>query len=634
MSFQPARQRAVLGHAATDHDHAIPADHHSGSRQVFLRRHEREAQQAAQGNKQTRREFAAKLLTRAGDSRNVYEAIEHCASKGQSAGPDGTRPSDLSKQERWSLAAFLGEQIKNKSFRPQETREVRISKGGNRGYRTIQVQNFSDRSVERSLLQIIRPYIDVVIGRGYENVRSGMPTEEMLAIAERIMLTTDRKVCVSVDAKNAFDNVPRTRLLAVLRHSIGNQEVVEFLDHVTRKSTSETRKGIKQGGPLSPWLLETYFRWTLEKWWNDNFPDTPLLWFVDDFLALTRDLEEAQRVYAAIAAKMTEIGLSIKECEEDAVSDLRLGNHFDWLGFRLNLQDGKLRLRLADKSWEKLSDNLAQAYEEPVPAVSAYESITGWINAKGPAFGNELVDDVFNEIVTRANELDFYELPSRQTLVDIWQKAHLRDWVRVRRETVVRETIRTCSAGSFADQQRRYATLRRAFAIESAQAESSQLSELPREVTLHCDGSCLGETRIGGWAYSIIDPVHGRREGSGSHPATTNNRMELTAVLNGLRACPTDTKILVVVDSRYVEQTLTKFLADWIHKGWRSLRRKSNPRLWHKVARELEDRYVECRWVRGHSGYHENERVDQLASAAAESLRVQLAAETENTMSG
>ncbi len=644
MSFNPARRRAVLGHAAPDHDHSGSADHHDGSRQTFLRRHGREARQAALGNTPARQEFAEGLLSRAGDSKNVYSAIKHCKAQGQAAGPDGVRPADLQLLQMSEMASSLGQAIRNSSFHPGRARTERISKGGSRGYRTIHVQNFDDRVVERSLLQIIRPFSDATLRRHegddlrYASIVNGRPTEEMLALLERMMIDMDRWVLMSVDVRNAFDNVPRTRLSSALRHILGSPDVVSFLEKVTSPQIARARKGIRQGGPLSPWLLDTYFSHCLRQWWISHFPGVPLLWYVDDFLALTQDLEEAKRVYTALSAKIREIGLSVKESETDAICDLQHGGRTNWLGYQLELQENSLRLRLSEKSWDKLSDNLAMAYDEPAPAVSAYQSINGWINAKGPAYGNQSMEDVCTRIVTCADEHGFSELPSQQSLETTWRRAHLRDWVQLRRETIVRDSVRLRaaeqhradperrSAVSFASQQSIYATLRREHTL-NVQTEPLLRRRDLREVQLYCDGSCLGQTRIGGWAYSLKSGDQLDAEQSGSHPRTTNNRMEMSAVLYGLRACPTNVRVLVVVDSQYVERTVTKNLINWLDRGWFSLRSKTNARLWHKIARELELRYVECRWVRGHSGHPENEHVDQLARAAAEQLQQQIGTE-------
>lgn len=143
------------------------------------------------------------------------------------------------------------------------------------------------------------------------------------------------------------------------------------------------------------------------------------------------------------------------------------------------------------------------------------------------------------------------------------------------------------------------------------------------EVVLYADGACRGNPGPGGWGVILVDVGTGRRrEASGGSPETTNNRMELTAVLEGLRLLKRPARVRVVTDSRYVADGLSKWVHAWKRNGWRTADRSpvKNRELWEELLRLTEEHEVEFTWIRGHAGHAENERCDELAVAAATRL--------------
>ncbi len=142
------------------------------------------------------------------------------------------------------------------------------------------------------------------------------------------------------------------------------------------------------------------------------------------------------------------------------------------------------------------------------------------------------------------------------------------------------------------------------------------------EVVLFTDGACSGNPGPGGWAYILRHPKSGKeREACGADPQTTNNRMELTAVIRGLAALKRPTTVEVVTDSVYVGKGLSEWLPKWKAKGWRRregqhFKPVKNEDLWRELDQLLSRHAVRFRHVRGHSGHPENERCDALAVAA------------------
>ena len=145
---------------------------------------------------------------------------------------------------------------------------------------------------------------------------------------------------------------------------------------------------------------------------------------------------------------------------------------------------------------------------------------------------------------------------------------------------------------------------------------------LPR-VQLFTDGACRGNPGPGGWAFILRHPSTGvEREHSGGVRVTTNNQMELMAVIEGLAALKKRSAVEVITDSAYVAKGATEWLAGWKAKGWKRREKNrwtevKNVELWQRLDQLLAQHAVKFTTVAGHSGHPENERVDELAVAAA-----------------
>lgn len=146
--------------------------------------------------------------------------------------------------------------------------------------------------------------------------------------------------------------------------------------------------------------------------------------------------------------------------------------------------------------------------------------------------------------------------------------------------------------------------------------QTADLSEEER-VFLFTDGACSGNPGPGGWA-ALLRYRTRERELSGSEPATTNNRMEMLAVIHGLEALKRPMPVRIYTDSQYVMKGVTEWLAGWKRRGWKTADRQpvKNVDLWQRLEAALDPHQVEWQWVRGHDGHPENERVDALARAA------------------
>ncbi|WP_426266818.1 ribonuclease HI [Sphingomonas sp. LHG3443-2] len=147
------------------------------------------------------------------------------------------------------------------------------------------------------------------------------------------------------------------------------------------------------------------------------------------------------------------------------------------------------------------------------------------------------------------------------------------------------------------------------------------MSELPH-VELFTDGACKGNPGPGGWG-ALLRMGAKERELSGAENPTTNNRMELMAAIKGLEALTRPCRVTLSTDSMYVKDGITKWVHNWRRNGWRTADKKpvKNVELWQALCAAVEPHQITWKWVKGHAGHAENERVDQLACAAAESVR-------------
>ncbi len=147
------------------------------------------------------------------------------------------------------------------------------------------------------------------------------------------------------------------------------------------------------------------------------------------------------------------------------------------------------------------------------------------------------------------------------------------------------------------------------------------MSELPA-VEIYTDGACRGNPGPGGWG-ALIRSGDREKELSGGEAPTTNNRMELLAAIEGLRALKKPCRVKLYTDSIYVRDGITKWIHGWLRNGWRTADRKpvKNAELWQQLLEAVGPHRIEWHWVKGHSGHPENERVDALACAEADKRR-------------
>ena len=145
----------------------------------------------------------------------------------------------------------------------------------------------------------------------------------------------------------------------------------------------------------------------------------------------------------------------------------------------------------------------------------------------------------------------------------------------------------------------------------------TETAEMSR-VEIATDGACKGNPGPGGWG-ALVRAGTAEKELSGGEKLTTNNRMELTAAIEGLNALKRPCRVTLSTDSRYVMDGLTKWIKGWQKNGWKTAAKQpvKNADLWQKLLDAAKPHRIDWVWVKGHAGNADNERVDKLASDAA-----------------
>ena len=147
-----------------------------------------------------------------------------------------------------------------------------------------------------------------------------------------------------------------------------------------------------------------------------------------------------------------------------------------------------------------------------------------------------------------------------------------------------------------------------------------------KSIEIHTDGSCLGNPGPGGWAALLRYNGH-EKELVGGEANTTNNRMELMAAIRALEALSEPCQIVLYTDSQYVRQGITEWMSGWLRRQWKTAGGASvkNRELWERLHTATQRHSIEWRWVRGHNGDPDNERVDVLARNQAVAVRAGVA---------
>ena len=428
MYYKP-RRRGEIGVAGTRARQA-PVESHQGTPRDYLRRHERDATAAVHGDATTRTSFFATLLKRTADTRNLRMAWDYLASNGgQAPGPDGLHYDDLDDRDVWKLLRVLRGAILADTYRPGPDRKVLIPKSSGHGTRTLLLASVIDRVVQRAVVQSVQPYLDPQFDEYSFGYRPGRDRQHALAQAEQLTTASNTWVWLTEDIRDAFNQVPQHRLLDVVRLRLPDEGIVRFVQRIV---LTETGRGLRQGGCLSPLLLNLYLDHHLDRRWREHHLDLPLIRVADNILVLTRNREEAHQTWNHLKEMLLPAGMPLKGSPSLAIRDLITGEHATWLGFDITLGKDGLEMRLTDRSWNSLRQQLDLTHIGPDSPLRAVMVITGWVDQLGPCYPWMDRQTVYARLGSIAQEMAFDEVPTREELEYRWKGAYGR-WRTIRR---------------------------------------------------------------------------------------------------------------------------------------------------------------------------------------------------------
>lgn len=414
---------------------AESATYHSGTRQDVRARCLLAVRRAAAGGKQAIEEIGPLLFKSVCDARMLRCAWDMLARFGGHApGPDGRRYDDLDDHEVWGLLTALGQAIRKGTYRPGPVRTVSIWKDRTnhaRGKRTLTLLNIADRVVQRAIVELLQPLLDPLFGDRVLGFRSRVNRVDALALAERLTMTDNRFVWAIEDIKDAFDNVPRGPLIDVVAKYVPSPELMQLIEKII--CADGRKRGIAQGGPLSPLQLNVYVFHHLERRWEQNevLAGTPHIRVADDILMLCKTLKEAREALSELKRILGQAGLPLKHGASKAIHHLRRGDSPDWLGFRVWRGREGLEIKIAKRSWKRLSQYLQLTHEKPDAPLRAVDTINGWVDQLGPCYRYGNRSRKCRRIETFAGTHGFGEIPSRASLLSRWRRAYER-WEEMR----------------------------------------------------------------------------------------------------------------------------------------------------------------------------------------------------------
>lgn len=402
-----------------------PALLHAGDHRRLLEVHERHAALATSGHYPDLAPIGPLLMRRLADARTLRSAADDLRrSGGKAPGPNGNRLDDLGDDGLWSLCRSLAEAIRAGTYRPGPERRIQVPKEDG-GFRQLTLRNIEDRVVGRALVRILQPLLDPQFGPFSFGFR---PRRGCLAaLAAALACAESRRATwwLCADLHKAFDTVPFARLMQACRLLLP-EEICRFIELI---SATRQRKGQRQGSPESPLLFNVFADRNLDRPWHRRHPDLPLFRYADDLLLVC----PSQTVAMAAAADLDRLtmgaGVPLKRTAAEGIVDLHGGQALDWLGYRLQRQEGCLSIRIAPQAIQKLTRRLAQAHLLPHAPLRAIQIVRGWLNYLGPCHAFENRKDVIGRIREIAADLAFEEMPPDRQLLRWWHSAQIR-WQR------------------------------------------------------------------------------------------------------------------------------------------------------------------------------------------------------------
>jgi retron-type reverse transcriptase len=406
----------------------IRVEAHKGSPRVYLGRMEYAARTATQGNAEAKQNYFDKVFFWASDERNLFCAWKHLeAGDGKAPGIDGFTYSDMPPECLWEYLRSLRDALRDETYEPMPLLGREIPKASGQGTRTLELASIIDRVVGRAIVQAIQPFLDPAFDDYAFGYRPHRGSLQALATVGAITSINDKWVLLTEDIHDAFGQIPRERLGNVIRLHIGNEKLVRVIEKLAAR---DNRRGIPQGQPLSPLLLNIYLDHFLDRPWRRTHSNQPLIRVADDIAVVCHTREEAEAAYGDLQELLRPAGMPLKGNRATAIHDLDKGESVEWLGFRLSKGVHGIQADLTQRAWERLEDALELCHSKRNAPIRAQKVILGWVGQMGPGFRLQYVEQDIKRIRRLAVLYGFEEIPSGENLLRQCELAYLR-WQRL-----------------------------------------------------------------------------------------------------------------------------------------------------------------------------------------------------------
>jgi hypothetical protein len=396
----------------------------------LLKRHERDVERHWQSGIHGIKDLAPQLFDRIADERTLRAAWDFLARNGgRSPGPNQHRYNDYTSAEVWGLCRCLRDILRNGTYQPGPERLVWIDKDSGNGRRPIALMNIEDRVVQRAIVQILQPVLDRLFDDRSNGYRPGRGPLNALAQAESLATSARRWVWVAEDIRDAFCHVPTARLLQIMRQLLPADNLMALLERVLNGNSS---RGLRQGGSVSPLMLNVYLNKFLDRPWRRIQPRLPLIRVADDLLVLCRDKTEAERAHAELGRLLLPAGLPLKGTPATTINDLESHATVEWLGLRANKGKAGLEFDIAERAWNRLKGHFALVHTLSDSPLRARNLVRQWLNQLGPCFLSSRRGAVCKRIRRLAAKQAFEEIVGDARLIEFWQRAYAR-WRKIRK---------------------------------------------------------------------------------------------------------------------------------------------------------------------------------------------------------
>ena len=348
---------------------------------------------------------------------------------GEAPGVDGWSYSDFGRSEVAGVLRVVSGAIKARTYRPNPVRSVPIPKAG--GRRELSLATVIDRVVATAVKEAIEPVIDPTFQSTSYGFRPGRGVLPMLADMEREMINRNHWVLAIDDVKAAFPSVDISDALGLLQDHITDPELMHLTEVVVRGHDKGRRHGLHQGNATSPLLLNETFNHRLDLPFSAG-PGNPLQHrYADNLACVCGSVSEGYSAIQRTRKILSTTSFQLKG-EDGQPTDLRRqGAHVDLLGFRISMQDSRLKLKIAPKGWSRLAEALERAHTAQDPVLAAQLAIQGWIAWNGAATESAEEHVTISRIAQTAARYGFREIGGMDAVQEELQKARAR-WMQVR----------------------------------------------------------------------------------------------------------------------------------------------------------------------------------------------------------